>query len=157
VVRDPLLIRPATADDEAFARECHHRALHDVVTRQFGPWNDALQDGFFDGWWRQGRAQIVEVDGVASGYIDVLDRDDHVVVNELVLLPEVHGRGIGTELLTDVFALGKPVRLLVLHENHRARALYERLGFVAVDRDSTHDLMRRDASPAGSSSLRPST
>lgn len=139
-----LLTRPATPHDEAFAREVHHTALRDVVVRQFGPWDDALQDGFFDRFWRGHDVQIVEVDGVRCGYLGIAVHDDAVHVNELVLHPDAHGRGIGTRLLADVFALGKPVVLQVLHENHRARALYQRLGFTAIDRNATHDVLRRD-------------
>lgn len=141
-----LLIRPATAADEAFARDCHHRAMRDVVVRQFGPWDEAMQDRFFDAFWRGHDVQIVELDGSPCGYLGVTEYDDAVHVVELVLHPDAHGRGIGTHLLRDVFALGKPVQLQVLHENHRARALYERLGFAEIDRTPTHHVMRRLAS-----------
>lgn len=144
-MRDGLLVRPATADDAAFARTTHHAAFREVVERQFGPWDEARQDAFFDSFWRQGGTEIVELDGARCGYLDVVEHDDHVQVREIVLHPDVLGRGIGTELLGGVFARGKPVRLGVLLENHRARALYERLGFTETGRDAAHHLMQRDA------------
>jgi ribosomal protein S18 acetylase RimI-like enzyme len=156
-VLDGLLVRPATDDDEAFVRAAHHVAFRDVVERQFGPWDEARQDVFFDTVWRHGGMQVVECDGHRCGYLLVDEHADEVVVGEIVLHPDVHGRGIGTRLLRDVFAVGKPVRLQVLHENRRARALYERLGFTQTGSTSTHHLMWRAAdAPAGSSTPRPS-
>jgi ribosomal protein S18 acetylase RimI-like enzyme len=143
VVRDRLLIRPATPDDEAFARDCHHAAFRDVVERQFGPWDEERQDGFFDGWWGVDHVSIVEVDGERAGYLHVEERDDHVVLGEIVLHPDVQRRGIGTHLIVSLLDRGKPVQLQVLHENHGARALYERLGFAVTGRTATHHLMVR--------------
>ena len=142
---DALLIRPATADDEPFARDCHHRAYRDVVTRQFGPWDEAVQDGFFAAKWNAGRTCVIEVGGEPCGLLDITDFDDELFVGEITVLPERQGRGIGTAVITDLAARGKPMRLQVLHENHRARALYERLGFVEVDRNATHHVMHRPA------------
>ena len=36
--------RPATSSDTEFARISHHAAYRDVVRRQFGAWDEALQD-----------------------------------------------------------------------------------------------------------------
>ena len=36
--------RPATSNDTEFARISYHAAYRDVVCRQFGAWDEALQD-----------------------------------------------------------------------------------------------------------------
>ena len=36
--------------DFEFGRFVHHAAYQDVVTRQFGSWEEKIQDGFFE--WR---------------------------------------------------------------------------------------------------------
>ncbi len=61
----------------------------------------------------------------------------------IVIAPAFQNRGIGTQLMHDVIARGKPVQLGVLFENHRARALYERLGFLEIGRTDTHYQMIR--------------
>ena len=81
-----------------------------------------------------------------AGYLDVVDRDDHVLLANVVLLPGFHGRGLGTRLLRRVLAhadaRGVPVRLTVLRPNP-ARRLYERLGFVRTKEDEQRVWMER--------------
>ncbi len=40
--------RPATSRDTEFARLSHHEAYRDVVSRQFGAWDETLQDRLFE-------------------------------------------------------------------------------------------------------------
>ena len=138
--------RPAVDTDLSAARRVHHRSFRDVVERQFGTWDEALQDGFFDAEWERQPHEIVVVDGELAGYIAVDDFDDHTFVHNVVLDPDVQGRGIGTALLTEVIdaarARGVPVRLQVLHAN-RAAHLYRRLGFVEIGRTPTNLVLER--------------
>jgi ribosomal protein S18 acetylase RimI-like enzyme len=67
------------------------------------------------------------------------------LLDGLVVAPEARGRGVGTRLLLAVADEARrrghhEVRLDVVDENPRARALYERLGFRAVARHSTGPL-----------------
>jgi hypothetical protein len=63
--------RAALPSDTEFARTVHHRAYRDVVERQFGAWDDAVQDKFFAGDWAHGGFDILLCDGVACGYVCV--------------------------------------------------------------------------------------
>jgi len=139
------VLRPATDDDADFARRTHHDAFRDVVTRQFGGWDLAQQDRFFDDGWDAAAFEIVEVDGEAVGYVQIADDPEALKVKNIVLAPQFQNRGIGTNLMRDVIerarAANKPVWLGVLFENHRARALYERLGFRDIGSTDTHHLM----------------
>jgi ribosomal protein S18 acetylase RimI-like enzyme len=62
------------------------------------------------------------------------------------LLPAARSRGIGTSIITELQVEaacdGIPMELLVERDNHRARALYERLGFVFVGTDEDEDHLR---------------
>lgn len=141
-----LARRPARSGDQAIARQIHHRAFRDVVERQFGPWNDSMQDLFFDGEWARQSHEIIVVDGETAGYVAMEDGADHLFVHNIVLDPAAQGRGIGTALLREIMdasrETSRPVRLQVLHEN-RAVALYRRLGFLETARTSTHLVMER--------------
>jgi GNAT superfamily N-acetyltransferase len=136
--------RPAVPADTDFACQAHHRAYHDVVVRQFGVWDEALQDKFFEGDWAGGKFEILLWDGVPCGYVSIEDHPDCIHVREMVLLPEYQGQGIGTALLKETIVRARerrvPVELGALHQN-RAIELYQRVGFVECGRTETHTLM----------------
>ena len=136
--------RPATDSDTDFARRAHHQGYHDVVVRQFGAWDESVQDRMLNGDWTNADYQILVCDGVPCGYVSVEQRADYVHVREFVVLTEFQGKGIGTAFLRAVMRQARerrvPVRLGVLKEN-LAVVLYERLGFREYDRSDTHLMM----------------
>jgi ribosomal protein S18 acetylase RimI-like enzyme len=75
------------------------------------------------------------------GYYACRETGGALALNELVILPEFQGRGIGSSLLQEIIEdannRGMPVRLQVLKAN-RALKLYERLGFVKNGETETH-------------------
>ena len=84
-------------------------------------------------------AEIIVVDGRASGLLK-LDRngtDWHLI--QIQLVPDLQRRGLATQLLAKIIAeassLGASIRLGVLKTNPALR-LYERLGFLVVGETS---------------------
>jgi ribosomal protein S18 acetylase RimI-like enzyme len=138
--------RAAAPGDREAARQLHHLAYRDVAERQFGRWDEAAQDGYFDTAWHDHAHDVLEWDGRVCGYIALEFTDDRVVVHELVVHPEYQGRGVGSNVLRAIIAeargAGLPVTLQVLHENHRAAALYQRFGFQVYGATATHHQMR---------------
>lgn len=127
-----IKLKPVKETDKDFCRRVHHTALHDVVVRQFGQWDDALQDEFFEKSWNSLTRQIIEIEGTPAGTFSCVIHPDHLAIEQIYLLPQFQRQGIGTELLMQqldkAHQLKLPARLNVLFEN-RARELYERLGF----------------------------
>ncbi len=68
----------------------------------------------------------------------ITDTDnERFLIDGLAVAPSARGQGVGTALLHAIFDEARrqgytEVRLEVAGDNHRARALYERMGFVAV-------------------------
>ncbi len=141
-----ITTRPPLEDDREFVRDIHHLGYRDVVVAQFGSWDQAKQDDFFDKKWSNANLAILIVDGKPCGYATVEDYSNEVRLVELVIRPESQGRGIGTTFLHQLIDRASkrnvPVRLQVLLKN-RAIDLYRRLGFVECDRTETHVLMER--------------
>lgn len=143
-------LRPATAADRDFLLSLNRAAFRDAVARVWG-WDEEEQIAYFDARFDPGRRQIVQVDGVDAGEVSIEERPTEIYLGRIAILPAWQGRGIGTSIVRSLLdraaASGKAVVLEVLHENPRAAALYERLGFEQTDENRTHVFMRADPSP----------
>ncbi|MCW2766241.1 MAG: hypothetical protein JWO11_2200 [Nocardioides sp.] len=136
-------LRPARARDITFLTE-----VVIVVARAQGRLpEDFDEDGFrrgFGEWTAEQIAgnvpgsltSVIEIDGHRAGRIRVVQSPDHVELAGIQLLPAHQGHGIGTYLIEQFLVgarrAGLVARVSVEKDNPRARALYERLGFVAV-------------------------
>jgi ribosomal protein S18 acetylase RimI-like enzyme len=137
-------LRSATISDIDALFAIHRAAMRGYIEQAYGPWDEAWQDRYFRDHFDTSVRRVVELDGDAIGFIDVIPRDGDVFISELVLAPAWHNRGVGTELLRGAMATAAeahvPARLQVLLVNP-ARGLYERLGFVVYGVTETHYLM----------------
>lgn len=133
--------RIATEADTEFARKTHHAAYHDVIVRQFGNFDEKMQDDFFAKSWKPETHEILLSDGAEAGYCFIEHFPDHIFAHELVLSLEFQGKGIGSNLLKEVIEEAKakniPVKLQVLKEN-QAQHLYRKLGFKDTGITDTH-------------------
>ncbi|MGH3363060.1 MAG: GNAT family N-acetyltransferase [Nocardioides sp.] len=131
--REDVLIRPATAADAAAmgdvhvdSREANVGSMPAMVnTRdETHTWMAHRLAGESEGW-------VAEVGGRVVGYL-VLTHD---WVDDLFLLPEATGRGIGAALL-DLVKAQRPdgFRLWAFESNRGARRFYARHGLVELER-----------------------
>lgn len=139
-MRVSITKRTATKADTDLAREIHHEAYHDVVLRQFGSWDEKLQDDFFNDDWEPSAHDIILADNEICGYTRIRREPDHIFLDELVFLPKFQGKGIGTSILKELIEESRrkklPIRLGVFKEN-RAQELYRKLGFKNVGTTDT--------------------
>jgi ribosomal protein S18 acetylase RimI-like enzyme len=114
--------------------------------------------GFYDAgtgaaeltWSRLRRTLSIPASLRASLVLSLLSRTNHpgsLVLDGICVDGSARGLGIGTALLSEAArharrAGARAVRLSVVDSNPRARALYERQGFVAVDSGSLGPLSR---------------
>jgi GNAT superfamily N-acetyltransferase len=133
-----LEIRRATAEDLPFLVRLACAAYRDVVTIQFGAWDEDEQAARFSAKAARLPFEIAEEAGRPVAAISSTAGADAVVLHELLVLPEYQGRGAGTRLLRREIRrardLGLPLRLHTLRTS-RALELYVRNGFVVVRRD----------------------
>jgi len=143
--KDRIGRRAVAATDHAFVHRVHDEAYRDLIVRQFGAWDQALEDTYFENIWSHPGLEIVEFDGEPCGFFCVDSTDDELFIYEMVLDPNAQGKGIGTYLLGQVQERStqeeRKLKLEVLRYNGRARALYERFGFKLVGQNDTHDQM----------------
>ena len=143
-MRSPTL-RKATPDDKAFAYEVKRAAMREYVELVWG-WDEDQQWQLHDRWFREQDFQVITLDGEDVGILSVAMRPDCLFVNQLYVLPEHQGRGIGRKCMLSVMerakSLGLPVRLQVMKVNPRAVAFYQRVGFTTTGETTTHVLMQ---------------
>ena len=95
------------------------------------------------------KRQIILYNEERVGYIYTWDSKREIRILDISLLPEFQGNGIGGTILNDILKTGKQQHKKVsLHValGNPAKRLYERLGFVKISDNFTHEYMEYKAS-----------
>jgi ribosomal protein S18 acetylase RimI-like enzyme len=138
-------LRPETAGDDPFIR----RLILETVAGELGAgtWPEPMR-GHLLGIQCSARrhlpvtGQVIQADGEDAGWVVVTIMPHEVRLVEIMVLPELRGRGIGTAAIRGIQAgAGKPVRLHVNLTNVAAIRLYERLDFRKIEQDDVQCLM----------------
>ena len=133
-------LRQATAEDRDRLYAIHREGMRPYVEQVWG-WDEDFQRERFRRGFDPGATQVVLADGREIGFLRVAERGGVITLAQVFIASDHRRRGIGTALLRDILARGRPVRLRVLKVNDDARRLYERLGFRVVDENATRYLM----------------
>ena len=145
-------LRSASPADNEFCFQLHKAAMGGCVTTIWG-WDEQVQRGFHARAFNPGRWQIVTAGGVDIGMIDVDYRADEIYLARIEVHPSYQGHGIGTRLVSalidEAARKGQDLVLDVLTVNHRAQALYQRLGMTEVARhgDGNIKITMRSSQP----------
>jgi ribosomal protein S18 acetylase RimI-like enzyme len=130
-------LREARPSDAPFLLSLAREAYREVLSLQFDGWNEAVHGARFAEKLASLPFSVVELNGEPVGTVSTSTHEDHLRVNELVVLPAFQNRGIGAFLLLRELerarSIGLPVRLHTLRLN-RALGFYERHGFVVTAR-----------------------
>jgi ribosomal protein S18 acetylase RimI-like enzyme len=139
----PVELRPATDADSEFCYRLHKAAMGDYVTAIWG-WDEQVQRGFHARAFNPGRWQIITTGGADAGMLDVEYRPGEIYLARIEIHPDYQGRGIGTRLIRaladEARQKGQALVLDVLTVNHRAQALYRRLGMTEVARHGDNNI-----------------
>jgi ribosomal protein S18 acetylase RimI-like enzyme len=132
-----IQLRPATPADSEFCYRLHKAAMGDYVTAVWG-WDEQVQRAFHARAFTPGRWQIITAGGADIGMLDVEYRPGEICLSRIEVHPSYQGHGIGASLIRalidEAAQKGQDLVLEVLNVNHRAQALYQRLGMIEVAR-----------------------
>ncbi|MFV2175269.1 GNAT family N-acetyltransferase [Actinomadura sp. LOL_016] len=138
-----VVLRSATPADSEFCFQLHKAAMGDYVTAIWG-WDEQAQRDYHTRGFDPGHWQIITADGADIGMLDVEYRATEIYLARIEVHPDHQGRGIGTNLITALLneaeQQGKDLVLDVLAVNHRAHALYRRLGLQETARHGDDDI-----------------
>jgi len=146
-----VALRPATPADSEFCYQLHKAAMGGYITAIWG-WDEQRQRGFQARSFNPGRWQIITAGQADIGVLDVEYRPGEIYISRIEIHPDYQGEGIGTLLISaladEARQRGQALVLDVLTVNHRAQALYRRLGMKEVARHGDNNIritMRLDA------------
>lgn len=138
-----IALRSATAADSEFCYRLHNAAMGDYIAAIWG-WDEQAQRGFHARAFNPGRWQIITVDGADAGMLDVEYRPAEIYLSRIEICPSYQGHGIGARLISalidEATQKGHDLVLDVLAVNHRAQALYQRLGMTEVARHGNNNI-----------------
>lgn len=141
-----LKFRKAEATDSEFVFAVKKAAFREYVEQIWG-WDDTYQKDLHNRRFASQDLRIIQFCGTDVGFLSTSSTSDTLKVDQIYILPESQGRGIGSMcmkgIISDASLERKPVTLQVLKINTRATAFYQRLGFTIVDENSTHFQMKR--------------
>ena len=139
-------LRPATIKDAEFVFLVKKAALGEYIAQTWG-WEETFQREFHARDYQPEETQIIAFNGQDVGWLGTTQSETECRLDNIYLLPEHQGLGIGSHLirslLADAARKSKPMKLQVLKVNSRARLLYERLGFQVTGETDKHHLMEQ--------------
>ncbi len=143
---EELNIRKAMASDSEFIFTVKKAAYREYVEQVWG-WDDNYQ------WERHNKEfashdfHIIQFRETDVGFFITSCTSDTLKVNQIFVLPEYQGRGIGSACMTRIIDNAnleqRSVELQVLKVNTRGVVFYQRLGFTIVGESATHVQMEK--------------
>ena len=129
--------RRAGTEDAAGIAACVRAAYSPYIERIGQPPGPMLDD--YDQVVRDHRAFVIEEDSEILGALVLIEKDGGLLLDNVAVLPSRHGEGVGRRLLehaeSEARRLGYGHLDLYTHERMTENiAMYERIGYVEVDR-----------------------
>ena len=146
-------LRLAVSGDYSYCYRLSKRNMSALFGRHWGGW----APGAFRKAFRVENTRVVMMGGRRAGYLSVRPEAGAAYLENIQLSARWRGKGIGTQLLTRLIAEHPTVSLrLTTFDDSPAKRLYERLGFVVVERHGmTLHMERPPAQPGGAQAWPP--
>lgn len=136
-----LKLRNYTDKDYQFLYETKKNAYINYVTEIWG-WNEEVQKEIFDKFVTREKEKIyiIQKDDKNIGFYnyDIRENGDFDIQN-ICIIPEYQGKGIGTQILKDVLEKHKDKNIHIQYfKQNPVGNLYRRLGFIPNGETQTH-------------------
>ena len=138
-------IRFATPNDHDVIYALKAESVRPYVEKIWG-WDEDYQKKDFDGdFAHMDQFNVIEIDGRFVGFVQYYFEYPYFEVVEIHLLPKYRGKGIGSDILRYLqkvcIAQDRKICIGCFKENHRAKALYQKLGFMQTEETDTHYIL----------------
>ena len=140
-----LTLRDVTKEDFEWLYELTKTSYIEVVERQFGKWVDREEKEKVHSKWANGSGKIILKGSEQVGAFLVEDWKEYDLLREILIRPEFQNMGIGSRYINHVIEKArlknKSLRLRVLFGNSKAKKLYDRLGFLPIQKLENQHLL----------------
>lgn len=138
-------IRAATPDDHDFIYKLKAKSVRPYVEKIWG-WDETYQRTDFDHDFSAiEQFYVIEAAGRLAGFAQYYWNDFCLEIVELHLLSEYRGHGIGSDIIQrlqkECIAQHRKIHIGCFKENHRAKSLYQKLGFTQMEETDTHYIL----------------
>ena len=139
-----VTLRRATAEDASFVNELTRRVMRPYVE---ATWEriEEREHYYKINLFQMPTTSIIQLNGTDVGRVSITRNDDLIVIDEIHILSEYQGKGIGSAVFQTVLDEGRkknlPVELFLLKVNP-SKKLYERLGFHVYREDKERFYMK---------------
>lgn len=121
-------------------------SMAEQIIENYGEWDDGIELTYLEESITNYPYEIILLDSKEVGCLSIQESTHQYFINEIQLLPEYQSQGIGTEIVKRLIrkaeVYNKSIRLEVFHTNTAAIKLYERLGFIKIDENEKHTVMK---------------
>jgi len=148
-----ITLRPLTESDLDFSRQVYFTTREEELAPV--PWTREQKDAFLSMQFEAQRKSylmqfpdaeydVILLDSIPTGRLITLRREKEILLIDIAILPELRGKGIGSEILArlqqEAYAHTQSIRLHVEPFNPACH-LYTRFGFVITQKDPVHQEM----------------
>ena len=139
------IIRSARFDDHDLIYTLKAESIRPYVEQIWG-WDDSFQRTDFDKDFAVIKNfSVIELDSKFVGFVQCYLDHPYLDIAEIHILSKYRGKGIGSNILLniqeDCVAQNRIIRIGCFRENHRAKALYQKLGFIQTEETDTHYIL----------------
>jgi ribosomal protein S18 acetylase RimI-like enzyme len=126
---------PVTINDLQFGYELWKLTQKEFLIKIKGEWIDEQEIEFYMDETKTNieNNYLLNYNGITIGWLEYEIFKDYIFINQLHILPEHQGKGIGTKILNEIIKYGKKFKkniyLEVLQNNDKGLEYYNKLGF----------------------------
>jgi ribosomal protein S18 acetylase RimI-like enzyme len=133
-------LRPATSNDYAYCYRLTKRNMYDLFCKHWGGW---VPTEFRKGFVVENISMVI-IAGKRAGYLCVMKEPTFIYIDNIQLSHIWQSQGIGTKLLKSLLSNHSRVSIrLTTFEDNPAKRLYERMGFVVLERNGMTVIMEK--------------
>lgn len=145
-----FLVRQATIEDADFFYDVKKIVLKSYIDEIWG-WDEDFQLQFHKENFHLNNTNIITVNGIPAGTVEISENEQRIFICSLYLLPEYQNQKIGTTIIekyiSEASKKQKTIELEVLKLNVNAQRLYKSLGFTLTEGDDTKYFMYKACNP----------